>query len=67
MSLSKEAEEAKPKKPLTGFFKFRKEQLDKGEGSVKNVKVLWDSLDEAKKKVLDDEFKLAHEKWKVDM
>ena len=52
MVLSKQASDHKPKRPLTGFFRFRMEKLQElGEDENKNDKVrqMWRQMDQEEK------------------
>lgn len=70
MTLSKEAEDNKPKKPLNAYFKFRGEKLiefkDESDRTAK-IKAEWEGLDPKVKTEMDDEYKDELEKYKRDI
>lgn len=43
--MSKASVPERPKKPLTGYFRFGADMRDKGIRANKDIKVEWDNLD----------------------
>jgi hypothetical protein len=69
MSLSKEAMDNKPKKPLVPYYVFKNEKMaayKDDDKKAEKIKAEWNAIDPKKKENIQEQYKAELEQYKVD-